>query len=320
MNRRTHSWIASTICIALLLSANYGACATLIDNGGFETGDFTGWNASGNVSAAAASNVCCQPFEGQHFANYNGGNQPPNGFITQDFASVPGTTYDLEFAFAKSGTRTGTAALRVSAMGVASLLDETVSDTIGGSPGPYETFQFSFEADSASTTLRFEDASSGTVNFDASLDSVSVVVMGVLLGDANFDNVVDGDDIDLMREAILNLTSDPIFNVDGIGSDIPDEADFNFLIEDIIGTGHGDGDVNKLINFADFVLVTNNFGQIGTLWKEGNFNLDDVTNFNDFVLLTNNFGMGFPSAEQQIPEPIALSFLFLGTLATMLRR
>lgn len=79
-----------------------------------------------------------------------------------------------------------------------------------------------------------------------------------LPGDFNNDYQLNCDDIDLIRNAVINMTSDPIFNVDGIGGDAPDIDDFTFYITDasMQGTGFGDGDLNKLVNFNDFVLLS----------------------------------------------------------------
>ena len=75
-------------------------------------------------------------------------------------------------------------------------------------------------------------------------------------GDFNNDNMVDNLDIDLMRDAVINMTSDSQFNVDGLGDpDIPDESDFDHLVVSIIGSGRGDGDLSLNINFDDFVLL-----------------------------------------------------------------
>ena len=142
---------------------------------------------------------------------------------------------------------------------------------------------------------------------------VSVVDMIPLsvLGDFNNDSLVNNDDIDLMRNAIGAMISDHIYNVDLLNGDTPTEADFDFLISEIIGSDRGDGDLNKVINFADFALLANNFGRSGTLWNEGNFNLDDVTNFEDFAELSTRFGMAFPSDEQAVPEPALLTLVYL---------
>lgn len=48
-----------------------------------------------------------------------------------------------------------------------------------------------------------------------------------LLGDFNDDSIVDKLDIDLMRMAVIAMTSDALFNVDGLDDpNIPNEADF----------------------------------------------------------------------------------------------
>ena len=73
-----------------------------------------------------------------------------------------------------------------------------------------------------------------------------------------------------------------------------------------------------IVNFNDFVKLSNDFGMSGTGWDQGNGNTDDVTNFNDFVRVSNNFGMNFASGSN-VPEPAALVVLGLGVLATFRR-
>ena len=127
-------------------------------------------------------------------------------------------------------------------------------------------------------------------------------------GDFNSDCAIDQIDIDLLRLAVINMTSDPDFNVDGIGVfNIPDAADFDHMITVILATGFGDGDLNQIVNFADFVQLSNNFNLSQTGWLEGNYNLDENTNFEDFVLMSNNFNMVFSSGsnESAVPEPVS---------------
>ena len=124
----------------------------------------------------------------------------------------------------------------------------------------------------------------------------------------------DDVDIDLLAAAVRNGTSDPKFNVDGIGGDVPDDLDFAYHITDGAhqATGFGDSDLNQMVNFVDFVNLSNDFGAIGVGWKKGNFNTDDRNNFNDFVALSNNFGMNFASAA--VPEPAAVVVLGMGVV------
>ena len=140
--------------------------------------------------------------------------------------------------------------------------------------------------------------------------------------DLTGDTVCDDADIDLLATAVRNGTSDPKFNVDGIGGDVPDDADFDFYITDdsMIGTGHGDADLNLIVNFVDFVSLSNDFGATGTGWARGNFNTDDNTNFNDFVALSNNFGTSFVSDGNNVPEPAAIGALGMLTLVLLRKR
>lgn len=59
----------------------------------------------------------------------------------------------------------------------------------------------------------------------------------------------------------------------------------------------GDANLNRTVDAADFVLLSNNFGASNSSWTQGNFNYDTTTDAADFVLLSNNFGatMSFPS-------------------------
>ena len=129
-------------------------------------------------------------------------------------------------------------------------------------------------------------------------------------------------DIDLLAAAVRNGTSDSKFNVDGLGDpNIPDDADFEFYITDdsMLSTGFGDHDLNFLVNFSDFVKLSNNFNITGTGWDQGNGNTDNITNFNDFVRLSNNFGQSFASGSN-VPEPAALGLLGIGCLLAVRRR
>ena len=70
------------------------------------------------------------------------------------------------------------------------------------------------------------------------------------------------------------------------------------MIHTQLGTSFADGDLNGVVNFDDFVLITNHFEATGTGWAQGNYNLDEVTNFDDFVILTNHFEMMAPWVSQ----------------------
>ena len=150
------------------------------------------------------------------------------------------------------------------------------------------------------------------------IDDLNVITVATtgLACDFSGDNNCNATDIDLLAAAVRNGTSDSKFNVDGMGdANIPDNNDYDFYITDdsMLSTGHGDADLNMIVNFNDFVSLSNDFGVTGTGWERGNFNTDDITNFNDFVALSNNFGMNFASGSN-VPEPATLVLLGLGGL------
>ena len=86
------------------------------------------------------------------------------------------------------------------------------------------------------------------------------------------------------------------------------------MVEAILGTVHGDADLNRTINFQDFVLLSTNFSAIESGWAQGNFNLDSRTDFMDFVILANNYGTDLSSGvsvQETVPEPASLVLLSL---------
>ena len=69
------------------------------------------------------------------------------------------------------------------------------------------------------------------------------------------------------------------------------------------------------------MLLANNFGGGDAKWDQGNFDLNDITNFADFVILANNFGMMVPaSADNAVPEPATLMLLIGAALVLHMRR
>ena len=135
-----------------------------------------------------------------------------------------------------------------------------------------------------------------------------------MTGDMNNDNNIDDQDVDILRAAILTSSTHPDYNIDRKGSNVPNEADFDYLIEDIMGTGRGDGDLNRVINFVDFSHLSQNYQKAEARWSQGNFNVDDVTNFDDFVDLSNRYGASYMTS-QPIPEATSLMLVIACALS-----
>ena len=64
----------------------------------------------------------------------------------------------------------------------------------------------------------------------------------------------------------------------------------------LLPTLRGDADLDGDVDFNDFLVLQNNFGNSGTTFVTGDFNYDGVTNFNDFLALQNSFGQSYAGA------------------------
>jgi autotransporter-associated beta strand protein len=100
----------------------------------------------------------------------------------------------------------------------------------------------------------------------------------------------------------------------------------------------GDANDDGTVNFADFVQLSNHYGQSNQGWLGADFNNDGTTNFADFVVLSNHYGESlggssytatadelsqmnaFASGATPTPEPVTLSILGMGALALLARR
>jgi hypothetical protein len=98
--RRSALFIALAL-FALLLTSSAKA-DNLVVNGGFETGDFTGWTVSGGafdcgINGSGISNV--SPYSGVYSACF--GNPDGYTYISQYLATVPGQSYVLTVMIAQ---------------------------------------------------------------------------------------------------------------------------------------------------------------------------------------------------------------------------
>lgn len=88
-------------------------------------------------------------------------------------------------------------------------------------------------------------------------------------------------------------------------------------------TRFGDADLNGAVNLQDFNRLAADFGGVGKVWSEGDFNYDTLVNLADFNLLAGNFGMSVGPAgptpqdwanlASAVPEP-AGQFLLLTSI------
>lgn len=152
--------------------------------------------------------------------------------------------------------------------------DTLVSERVGSS-------RLALEA-SGEYLLRFSPAAGREQAYYVRLEFVDE-----LFGDLNFDGHVGIPDIDVLSAALRSGSKRSQFDLNEDG--LVDDADYDFMLSEMVGTIRGDFNLNGRVEFADFLLLATNFGQEGG-WREGDFDGDGIVSENDFFLLRDNFG------------------------------
>jgi hypothetical protein len=159
------------IAIAAALSFAHPASANLITNGGFETGDFTGWQVGGSPSVTGTIDKIA-PHSGSFQAAFGAG-----GDLRQDFATIPGQSYTITFWLASSLSGLSGSSpndhLFVE-FGSTQLLSLTNVSGFG-----YTEYTFTETASTASTRLEFAIGGFILTTGDWLFDDVSVNPAGV---------------------------------------------------------------------------------------------------------------------------------------------
>lgn len=155
MNRTAVS-LARIAAAALALASAAGAQAAveLVANGGFETGDFSGWTAA----IGPFSGVDGSAAHGGAFGVFGGEPDAP-GTLAQDLATVAGTAYDIRLWLRSDGETPSVFRVR---FGGVTLLDATDLGAFD-----YTAYSFSAVATSALSTLEIGFRSdNGFLEFD----------------------------------------------------------------------------------------------------------------------------------------------------------
>lgn len=126
-----------------LISAVPAFSANLVVNGGFETGDFTGWTVGSSNSLFVDT---ASPHTGIYSAHL--GNYGSLVALGQLLATTPGTTYNLSFYLENDSSGTPNE-FKVTWNG------NTVFDQVDMTAGPYALYSFNLTATGNSTDLEF---------------------------------------------------------------------------------------------------------------------------------------------------------------------
>jgi len=116
---------------------------------------------------------------GSYGAVFGDGGDFQGDTLSQSFATVVGQTYTLDFDAGIAGVRSASPLqLRVQVIGSATLLDQTITPPEAGSFDPsltaFQHYQFTFTANSTTTTLQFTDVGTGNAYADQIVDTVSI--------------------------------------------------------------------------------------------------------------------------------------------------
>ena len=179
---------------AAAFSVAYPAKANLITNGGFETGDFSGWTVSATDNDMVV--VGSVPLIPPHSGNFQALAGVGINSITQNVATTPGSFYVIRFWLAAK-------IFDPQVDGVFSFSWGGLTFTSGTTPGgihPYTEFTFTLPTLTSTTALQFQftnpDISSNTYY----IDDVSVNPVGVGVPDA-------GSTLPLLGFALLGLAA-----------------------------------------------------------------------------------------------------------------
>ncbi len=150
MTTRKHVFYGILALVSLLgLGITQSARANLITNGGFETGDFSGWTVSATDNDMVV--VGSVPLIPPHSGNFQALAGVGINSITQNVATTPGSFYVIRFWLA--------AKIFAQVDGAFSVSWGALSVTSGLTPPgihPYTEFMFTVPALSPTTALQFQ--------------------------------------------------------------------------------------------------------------------------------------------------------------------
>lgn len=137
--------------LAFVVALSLPARASIVVNGGFETGDFTGWTQFGDTSFASVSSDSPVPQSGVYGASF--GEFDRTGGIFQTLATTAGTKYTVDFWLQNESDFNGAFSPNSFAFTWGGLTEMTLSNA---SPFDYKHYSFTLTALAATTDLRFQ--------------------------------------------------------------------------------------------------------------------------------------------------------------------
>ena len=168
MTTGKHGFYSILALVSLLgLGITQSARANLITNGGFETGDFSGWTVFGTDNDVVGD----QPFTSPHSGNFQALFGSGSNSITQNVTTTPGSSYVISFWLAADVRQGGSPSVSVN-WGGSTIFSDSLTSPFG-----YTEYTFTVNALSPATQLQFQFFSIfGNLFY---LDDISVTPPGV---------------------------------------------------------------------------------------------------------------------------------------------
>jgi hypothetical protein len=136
-------------------------------------------------------------------------------------------------------------------------------------------------------------------------------------GDFDHDQEVNFNDIDALTLAVAMMSTDGVYDLNSDG--FVDASDRDRWLR-VSQTFYGDVDLNGSVEFADFLVLSENFGLEGGGWATADFDLDNVVAFADFLLLSEYFGKQRSAPVLTfVPEPSGFALAVCALLLTASR-
>ena len=286
------------VLVFIVLASSSVAMADPIVNGGFETGDYTGWTTNFTPPNNAALVIHWSIFggnegrvhDGNYSVDFNIYHVPATAVLSQSFATINGTQHDVKFYFGglciAGSDRSASMLFEVIGSDGNTVLGSKSLSQVGNGTTIWSEVSQSFTADGPTATLRFTDTTAQSYGCDALLDTVSVDAYITWKG---------GIDDTLTTWGVANNWT-PISVPDGTGVRVCfGTQPAACSIVDMVSVGRTVGSIkfanntNTTIQSTEgFSLALDNNGNVSTIDVAGNHTISAPLVLNNDALISGN--------------------------------